>query len=476
MSGMIMARLLSFSAALLFTIGGAGAIASAGETYRFSLDGAIAQALRANRSVLSSSSLVTESRLSLENALSFREWKFFPGTYVEYGSDDEGEEDEGLFIGADLSLKRRTGTSGEFEIGPHLRKGAGAYESGVSVSLLQPLLRGAGNAQALNEIHGAEYSLRNSRRALYLRHVAIVISTVTSYYNVLRQGELITLRQELVGQLQGHSEAAEAKKKFGLANPIDAYRARSELKRVEDALVTATEGHRRAEDELKLLLALPLEAEIVIEAVFDYELVSLDVEEAVETALANRVELDQTRDFVLERERLSRLARNNALPDLTLLANYSSFDEDERFSESFGFEDYRWDIRFSSRTDWARSEEHRALEQSLISLERSRLQMREREEEIILELKRELFSLSRLEEKMTIQRERIGEAEGQLELAKVKYRHRLSDNFDLIDAESRLEEAETNLVFSIIDYIVGTYRLREALGTLLEVPSDMRSG
>jgi len=102
--------------------------------------------------------------------------------------------------------------------------------------------------------------------------------------------------------------------------------------------------------------------------------------------------------------------------------------------------------------------------------------MREREEKIILELKRELFSLSRLEEKMTIQRERIGEAEGQLELAKVKYRHRLSDNFDLIDAESRLEEAETNLVFSIIDYIVGTYRLREALGTLLEVPSDMRSG
>ena len=57
---------------------------------------------------------------------------------------------------------------------------------------------------------------------------------------------------------------------------------------------------------------------------------------------------------------------------------------------------------------------------------------------------------------------------GQLELARVKFRRGLADNFDLIEAETQLRRAQTGLVSSVVSYVVGTYRLRAALGKLVE--------
>jgi outer membrane protein TolC len=57
-------------------------------------------------------------------------------------------------------------------------------------------------------------------------------------------------------------------------------------------------------------------------------------------------------------------------------------------------------------------------------------------------------------------------------LAEVKFNHGLADNFDLIEAETELQQAQVSLVANRIDYIVGRYRLRDALGTL--VPCEDR--
>lgn len=44
----------------------------------------------------------------------------------------------------------------------------------------------------------------------------------------------------------------------------------------------------------------------------------------------------------------------------------------------------------------------------------------------------------------------------------------MAGNFDLIEAETELREAEIGLISAVIDYIVGGYRLRTAMGTLLD--------
>jgi len=44
----------------------------------------------------------------------------------------------------------------------------------------------------------------------------------------------------------------------------------------------------------------------------------------------------------------------------------------------------------------------------------------------------------------------------------------MADNFDVIESESELENAKVNLLSAGTEYIVGTYKLRSVLGTLIK--------
>jgi outer membrane protein TolC len=44
----------------------------------------------------------------------------------------------------------------------------------------------------------------------------------------------------------------------------------------------------------------------------------------------------------------------------------------------------------------------------------------------------------------------------------------MANNFDVIEAESELQEARLNLLAAQIESIVGMYRLRAAIGTLID--------
>jgi HlyD family secretion protein len=93
-----------------------------------------------------------------------------------------------------------------------------------------------------------------------------VLATISSVYDVIRQKELVRLNEESAVRLRAHAEAAKAKEKIGLATQIDTYRAGIQQKQAEDSLNTAREAYRDALDNLKILLALPLEEEIKVEA------------------------------------------------------------------------------------------------------------------------------------------------------------------------------------------------------------------
>ena len=83
----------------------------------------------------------------------------------------------------------------------------------------------------------------------------------------------------------------------------------------------------------------------------------------------------------------------------------------------------------------------------------------------------ELNSLNKQQKRIDLQKEQVGNTIGKLRLAQSKYKYGMSDNFILLEAQTELQEAEKNYLFERIGYIVGMYRLRSALGTLLDRPS-----
>jgi outer membrane protein TolC len=110
------------------------------------------------------------------------------------------------------------------------------------------------------------------------------------------------------------------------------------------------------------------------------------------------------------------------------------------------------------------------LEQNKIAVNGARRLLDLKKDEITREVRFALRLLNRTEDNISIQREQIEQAMGKLELAKIKFSRGLADNFDLIEAESELRSAEIGLVSAVTQYIEGQYRLKAAMGTLIEHP------
>jgi outer membrane protein len=435
---------------------------------KLTLETAVNRALEANRGVADSIDQVQGTRLSLVSAESEFELKIFPGAEAGItGASGEGSDE---ILGAGISLQKRFARGTDINVSPNMQKMGDMYQTGVDTSLTQPLLRGIDREYNLSGVHNAEFGVRSDRRSLYLTQVNTVLNTIGAVYEVIRQKELFRLNEDSALRLRRHAEAARAKEKIGVSSPIDVYRAGIQQKQAEDNLNTAREAYQDALDNLKILLALPLEEDIVVETPLTYNLVRLGKEEAVRTALKNRVELDQSADNIREAQRLSRVAKHNTWPDLDLVLNYSRFGSGENFGDGTKFDRDSWNLGLVTSTDLARTAEHAAYDQSLLNVRVARRNAGLLHDEVIREVKRNLRNLSVSEKGITIQEEQIRQSKGQLELAQVKFRWGLANNFDLVDAETELRRAETNLLSAVLDYIIGSHRLRAALGTLIERP------
>ena len=91
-------------------------------------------------------------------------------------------------------------------------------------------------------------------------------------------------------------------------------------------------------------------------------------------------------------------------------------------------------------------------------------------DDIARQVKRDIRNVRRSEKRIEIQTEQIKNSEAAMRLAKIKFNHGLGDNFDLVEAEADLRQAEVELVSAVVELIVGNYRMRQSLGTLIERP------
>jgi outer membrane protein len=432
-----------------------------GEVIPLTLDRAIRIALRNNRSLHNAAAAIESRELSLDVGRSEFDFKIVPST--ELGITDETET-----IGAGISLEKKFPAGIRAAISPRLFRDSDGFSGGLSTGLSIPLLRGFGSAVNRDAVRGADFSLRAARRTYYQNQVNVVLETVAAFHEIVEQEELVRLLESQSRNLSGHAELARIKEKVGLATPIDTYRAEIRRKDVENQESLAREHLRNAEDRLKFVLSFPLESSIRISATVAPEPIRIGFEEAVEIAMANRIEMEHARDEIREARRRSEVAKHHVLPQLDLELRYDRFGDSDDFRRSLRFEDERWSLRLVSATDWARTSEKTHFRQSLIQVRTARVNAETRQEEIRREVRRLLEALSKAEERMAIRKDQIRQAEGKLALAQIKFNHNMADNFDIIEAETEVRQAGVNLLAVQTDYIVGTYRLRASLGTLLE--------
>ncbi len=447
-------------------------IASQDQLLVLTLDGAIDRALVANRGLIAAGDQIDSSRLSLVAAESQFELKFRPNANVGFGKHSSNGTNEEYGVGLTIDKRFETGTS--VAVTPRLDKVSGGYQSGVDVTLSQPLLLGTNREYNMAAVNSAEFSQRSANRSLFLTRVNTVVSTVMLMYRVVQQREVVLLNNESAKRLEHLVVGTRAKEKIGLATSIDTLRGELQLRHAQDTLVNAKESYGDALDDLRVQLSLPMDQPIEVDAPLVYTIVEIDESRAVQIAMKNRVELEQAQDNFEESQRYSRIAKHRTLPSLDLVFGYSQVGVNENLLNDFGLDDHVWNVNLVTSSDFARTAEKAVYEQSLLGIRSAKRSMELQQDDIARQVKRDLRNLRRAQKQITIQDEQIINSEKQVRLAKIKFDHGLANNFDLVEAEADLRQAETKLVSSVVNYIVGTYQIRQSLGTLLQDPEIMQ--
>jgi len=336
------------------------------------------------------------------------------------------------------------------------------------------LLRGRGKEVNLNAIENASFSYKSADRSMYTSRVNTVMSTVLFVHDIIEQQERIELLEREETIMRGHAETAKIKKNVGLATAMDAYRAMIRLKDVQDNLSMAQNDLSKVKDSLKKILALPLELSIEVDAPLDYDVAPITLDDAIKTALENRIEMEHAMDFLKEAERKSRVAKHNLLPRVDCVIGYRKFTEDFALGDSNdNFAEDEWRINLVGTTDWSRTNEKLSFRQSLLNIKNAELTIQSQRDEIISEVRNQIEVLENWKKRILIRKDQIREAIGKQKLSEIKFDHGMANNFDLIEAESELYRARTNLLSVETEYRVNHYQLLAVLGVLIDRKGEL---
>jgi outer membrane protein TolC len=346
--------------------------------------------------------------------------------------------------------------------------------NGLSFNIVQPLLNGFGPLVTMEPLKQAErdmvYAVRDFKR--YQQDFVIDISS--QYYSTLRaRDQLFNERRNYESSIVNR-EQTESYAKAGRIADFQAAQARQSELNAADRWSLALSSYEEALDDFRFTLGLPVDLKVEpnpeeLEQLSQKGLVQLGItlDEALESAYSNRLDLINSRQQVEDRERKVEIARRNFLPKMDLDYNVS-----KSFDSSAG-EDVEQDlsVRLNLPFDW--TEKRNNYRRTQISLDRELRSLEQQTDEVQLEV-RDLWR--KLERNRSVYNNRLLSvrlSERQVENTKLLLQQGKALTRDVLDAEEDLLSSRNETTVALVDYTINRLRFWNAIERFQIDPKGM---
>lgn len=363
---------------------------------------------------------------------------------------------------ASLGLSKLFGIGTNVSVQPFYEFGGGNRASGVLAGISQPFLRGVAPVYVLNALEGAKSQERVAGWSQIQSCLGTLVGVVGQLSSLGELQERHRLFSESLLSMETKLTITEARERAGLASSLDVLRARIERTNLRDLVASASEQLEDAVDGLRFTLRLP--QGLPIRGLVGPKDEPKRPDPDVETS--GRFDVRIASEALSEARRHVRVTRHAILPDLsaafTMTYRNSEFPEvPATLASPSGL---TWALSVSTSGEIRRSAERAAYQDALDRVEiatRALIQTQERARDEIRSLGR---LLERLHKQEAIQREQIEQAAAKLAIAEAKFRNGLASNFDFLEAESELRNAQVNLLAAQRDLVPAAYRLLNGMG------------
>lgn len=452
------------------------------------LSGVLAQSQRTGREFLDAQEDYILSAISLLRERHLWGPRFFNDTTLQVaGQGDDGAFESAATLINELRLTQRLPYGGDVaarwivNATEQLRSSATEDYRQSSQLVLEgdiPLLRGAGSV-AREDLIQAERDLVYAARAFERFRRDFVVDIASQYFNLLQTAASIRNQQEQLENLRDTLERQRARQEAGEIALFELSITESSVLSANNRLQGAFESYIVALDSFKIRLGLDPSTPVAL-APLTLELNDpvATPTEAAQLALLYRLDLQTTRDRVLDARRAVSNSRNNLLPDLDAFAEIGlPTDPDER-EGGLGFDPdsmrYLAGMRFSLPLD--REIERLNLRSSQISLERSIRAFERARDQVVVDARSRLrsievarFQFILAERQVEINEQRLEEQE--IRADEITPQEFVDTNAELLDARNARDAALTDLRVAILRYLRDTGQLRVGrTGEILPLP------
>jgi outer membrane protein TolC len=364
----------------------------------------------------------------------------------------------------------------------------------VQFTVTQPLIRNFGLFPNRAPILIARRNL-NQARAIFQGEVNdIVFQTVGSYWNV------VLLRESLVVQRKSFEEAQKSydhdKKalSLGALPPLNIYRSESQVASVRVGVIQAEYALKQAEDQFRQAIGADLDPAV---RVLDLDLTDqpeplgalpdTDIATTLARALANRPELEATNQQLASDDLNIRLAHNSLKPDLELSGFYSGngvagnqFNTavppqlikttglGDGLSQSFHFTYPAYGASLSLTLPIKNHNAEANLADADVSRRHDQYQQRRNVQSITLDVSNAVHALEQAKISMEASKVALDLAQQSLHADERKYELGDETIFFVLDAQTKLAQAELNLIYAQVNFQIAVAQVDHATGDLLE--------
>ena len=377
-------------------------------------------------------------------------------------------EQEGVVVEVTAQAIPNVGASGSFQLNEReISQFSPASDRAwsLSVTASQALFAGGG-------IRSSIRSAQLAREAAVLDLKAVIndalLQVRTAYYQVLLTRDRITVQEENLRLLEQQLKTATDRFEAGTVSGFERLRAEVAVANARTPLISARNDYRLAIEGLRQSLGLsPRSIDSLDEAPevvgeLEYAPTEFDVRSAIESARANRPDVQRLAKLAEASEQGVITARSGYFPNLALVGGWQL-----RNSRSNPFDGARDGLFVGLQSDWnvfdGRATAGRVA-QARSFVEQTRLSLVEFELAADVQVRRAYSSWQEAVELVEASRRVVEQAEEAVRLANARYSAGTGTQLDVLQAQVELTTARSNQVQAFYNYNVAVASLRQAMG------------
>jgi outer membrane protein TolC len=341
----------------------------------------------------------------------------------------------------------------------------------LTLSLTQPLLRGAGAGMAAEVLTQAERDVAYEIRSFSHFQKTFAVTVVTDYLRLLQSQDSVRNSYTNYRNLVAVRARAVAMAQAQQLPQYQVDQARQKEFAARVSYLSAVEGYRSRLDSFKILLGLPLGERVALDpgALRALEKVGLrplpiDERAGYVAAIAGRLDVLNAIDQYEDSKRKVRVAANGLLPGLALVADTSLANQ---FYSSFAPGKFKQSAGIKLDLPLDRLVERNAFRTARISFEKELRSLVTTLDTLREDIRQKSRSLERSRQDYLIQQNALVLAKQRVDIMPIQVELDPSTDIrDVLEAQADLVRAQNAVTEAMVDYHVTRLNLLKDLGTL----------